>query len=124
MLEHTCLIVNDDPAVRRYVHAVLGHDGLQSLEAPDAAAAIRIVEQREGRIDLIVSDIKMPGEIDGIDLAYSVRERFPAIPVVLITGFGQDEVIEGAGRDFPLVFKPFRAATFQTIARQAMATRE
>jgi DNA-binding NtrC family response regulator len=107
MSDRICLIVDDEQAIRTYLRAILQREQIQSLEADTAAQALRIVQRLNGRLDLIVCDIKMPGEMDGIDLAYSVRNSFPAVPVLLISGYGDVESVKHAAANFEFIQKPF-----------------
>jgi DNA-binding NtrC family response regulator len=102
--ERICLIVDDEAAIRTYLRAILQRAGIQSLEADSASQALGIIQKLDGRLDLIVCDIKMPGEMDGIDLAYSVRQSFPAVPVILISGYGD---VGAAATKFEFIQKPF-----------------
>ena len=80
---------------------------IQSLEAGSAAQALGIIHKLRGRLDLIVCDIKMPGEMDGIDLAYSVLHTFPAVPLILISGYSDTESVKKAAATFEFIRKPF-----------------
>jgi DNA-binding NtrC family response regulator len=107
MSDRICLIVDDEPSIRTYLRAILQRERIQSLEADNAAQALSIIHKLGGRLDLIVCDIKMPGEMDGIDLAYSVRNPFPAVPVLLISGYGDVESVKHAAANFEFIQKPF-----------------
>ena len=106
-LERVCLAVDDEPAVRTYIKSILDSEQFRTLEAEGAADALRIVHRLGGAVDLIVSDIKMPGDMDGIDLAHSVRLAFPSIPIILMSG--QAEVrTDSRPLAFDFLQKPFR----------------
>ena len=107
MSDRICLIVDDEPSIRTYLRAILQRERIQSLEADNAAQALSIIHKLGGRLDLIVCDIKMPGEMDGIDLAYSVRNSFPAVPFLLISGYGDVESVKHAAANFEFIQKPF-----------------
>jgi len=76
MGHRVCLIVDDEPVIRKYLRLVLQRIDLQSLEAKDAVEALRILRERGDQINLVITDIKMPGDMDGIDLAYSMQNSF------------------------------------------------
>jgi len=120
MADHVCLIVDDEPSIRMFIRATLNGEGFQSLEAGSAAEALRIVQKLGGRLDLIVSDIKMPGDMDGVDLAYSIRHSYPAVPVVLISGYGDEEAVKHADADFAFIQKPFVPETILSACRRAI----
>ncbi len=77
MGERICVVVDDDRAIRTYLGAVLQSGGIQSFLAGNAVEALRILREHGSQIDLLITDIQMPGNMDGIDLAYSVKTRFP-----------------------------------------------
>ena len=80
MSDRICLIVDDEPSIRAFLRAILQREGIQCLEADSADHGLRVVHKLGGRVDLIVSDMKMTGEMDGLDLAHAVRNAFPAVP--------------------------------------------
>jgi CheY-like chemotaxis protein len=86
------LLVEDDPLLRLGASAVLSDAGYEVLEAADAEEAIAMLEH-EPNIRVMISDIQMPGSIDGVKLAHAVRRRWPPIEVLLTSG----RHIPGAG---------------------------
>jgi DNA-binding NtrC family response regulator len=64
----------------------------------------------------------MPGDMDGADLAYSVRHSFPNLPVILISGYSEEESAKSAwNRTFPFIQKPFVPDTILSAVRRALA---
>lgn len=104
MPDSICLIVDDEPAIRSFLRAVLERRQLQCVEAEDATHALRIIQKLGGRLDLVLSDIKMPGDMSGVDLAHSVRNTFPAISIILISGYCENAKDAGG---FEFIPKPF-----------------
>jgi signal transduction histidine kinase len=102
--EAVILLVDDNEAVRSTAAAYLREVGLAVLEAGDAAAALRMLER--GETDAVVSDIAMPGELDGIGLAEAIRADWPHLPVLLVSGFSE-RVAEAHARGFPVINKPY-----------------
>lgn len=97
------LVVEDDPIVAMTVASALEDAGFDVRQAITADEALPIV--KAGRIDLVFSDIVMPGRMNGIDLATEIRCLAPDLPVVLATGYSENVVrIEGV-RVIP---KPYR----------------
>src|SRR5204863_1699574 len=86
-VERTCLIVDDEPCIRQYFQVILGRARFQVLEAGSAPEAFKIVQALNGALDIIVTDVVMPGDMDGVDLANAVRSAFPQIPIILISGY-------------------------------------
>ena len=84
------LIVDDEKSILKVVGDFLKDCEHKVVCAEDGAGALHILEERE-EIDLIISDIRMP-KLDGIRLLQAVRVRFPGIPVILMTGHGDESV--------------------------------
>ena len=119
MPKRTCLIVDDYQAIRGYLAVILEQRELQSLEAKNATEALRIVQKLGGGLDLVVIDINLPGDMNGVDLAHSIRYAFPAIPVVLISGYAHEWNLEAVG--FPFIPKPFAPKTILDAVDRAMS---
>jgi two-component system cell cycle sensor histidine kinase/response regulator CckA len=110
------LVVDDEPAVRRFVSALLRQEHFQILEAEDGSQALQIVQELDGEVDLIVSDIQMPNG-DGLSLAQAVKDSYPDVPVILISGQVNPDA------SFEFVQKPFLPATLVKAVRKLCATR-
>jgi DNA-binding NtrC family response regulator len=109
----TVLIVEDDEAVRRAAVHQLKELGYKVLEAQDARAA-RDILQRE-RVDLLFSDVTMPGGISGPDLAREATSNDPQLKVLLTSGFTEWSMRQReAAEKFSLLSKPYRR---QELAR-------
>lgn len=100
------LLVEDDADVRRVVRRNLLDLGYAVLEAAHAQEALDILAQMSD-IRLLLSDIVMPGEVDGVMLARHARQRHPDMQVLLMSGYAPD--VE-ALTDLPVLSKPFTAA--------------
>ena len=124
MVDRVCLIVDDEPAIRRYVRAILARDYVEVLEATSVAEALKIVEKLGSHLDLVVSDIKMPGDMNGVDLACSIHNSFPALPVILISGYADAELARRIPASFAFIKKPFVPETILDAARRAFAVRD
>jgi len=101
------LVVEDDSAVRRMTGVRLTALGYTVLEVENAADALDLVRDG-GDIDLVFSDMMMPGQMTGLDLARALRAERPDIPVLLTTGYAGEmtdaEIVDG----YPLIRKPYR----------------
>ena len=84
------LVVEDDALVRFMAVRVLSEAGYGVLEAENGRAALELIRGHAGRLDLVVTDVGMP-ELDGYQLAASLREERPDLPVVFMSGYGQRE---------------------------------
>lgn len=103
----TVLIVEDDPAVRVLVSAVLGELGYTFVEAADANGAIPILQSGQ-RIDLLISDVGLPG-MNGRQLAEIGRQIRPDLRVLFITGYAEHAAVRGGFLDpgMQMITKPF-----------------
>ena len=104
----TVVVVDDEPTIRMLVTEVLDEMGHTVLEAGDAAAAMRLFATG-AHVDLLVTDVGLPGQMNGRQLADAVLEQRPGMKVLFITGYAENAVI-GNGPLAPnmaLVTKPF-----------------
>ncbi|WP_146604416.1 PAS domain-containing protein [Rhodoplanes roseus] len=103
----TVLVVEDDPGVRLTVVEVLRELGYEALEAIDARTALPILHS-DCRIDLLVSDVGLPG-LDGRQIAELARQRRPGLKVLFITGYAENATVrrDFLGPDMELITKPF-----------------
>jgi len=101
-LGNLCLIVDDEPAILRLVSVVLQDMGCETLSAPNAEAAMELLQTAHP--DVIITDVRLPG-IDGIELTRKIRsdETLSATPVLLMSAYGEPRGHEGD--DF--LAKPF-----------------
>src|SRR5512141_894469 len=105
--ETSLLVVDDDEHVRRALRRVLRRAKCRVVDAPDAAAALAILEGEP--IQVVVSDFRMPG-ISGIELLRRVKDRWPRVQRVLLTGQADSTAIEEAVNQseiFRFIWKPW-----------------
>ena len=100
----TVLLVEDNPDVATASAGLLEQLGYAVRWVPDAEAALKEVD-RDG-IDLVFSDIVMPGKMDGLGLARAIKQKRPGLPILLATGYS--EAARNARPDFPILRKPFQ----------------
>jgi PAS domain S-box-containing protein len=98
----TVLLVEDNPAVADASAGLLEQLGYTVRWVPNAETALREIEADD--VDLVFSDIVMPGKMDGLKLALAIRERNPTLPVLLTTGYSDTH----ARVDFPILRKPYQ----------------
>ncbi|HEY5088755.1 MAG TPA: response regulator, partial [Polyangia bacterium] len=100
------LVVDDDPAVGRVLEALLGQAGVACQHVLDAKRAMEVLRERP--VDVVVTDLRMP-VMSGVELLDEIVERWPEIPVILMTAHGTVEVaveaMKKGAADF--VLKPF-----------------
>lgn len=107
----TVFVVDDNTLVRQIVCTVLENNGLQVVHADGPISALKLVEQFKAAPDLMICDICMP-VMSGPELYRLVEQRFPAQPVLFITGY-PGEYLERSGTvvtEERLLRKPFRSA--------------
>ena len=83
--KHVVLVVEDSPMIRMGAVDLVLSAGYEAIEACDADEAIRILESRED-IDLVFTDVQMPGTMDGIKLSHYIRNRWPPIKLIVASG--------------------------------------
>lgn len=86
------LFVEDDALVREAVMHALDESGFEVMVAEDGEAALRLLEAMPRRPDVVFSDVVMPGQVSGVDLAGILRQRYPNLPVVLATGYTEQQI--------------------------------
>lgn len=112
---YTVLVVEDELMVRMPIAEYLRDCGYTVLEAGDAAEAIAALDTA-GSINLVFSDVRMPGAMDGFGLASWLRARYPDLPVLLTSGYNSVRNLSAeAVRDVKLIEKPYSQA--QVAAR-------
>lgn len=98
------LIVDDDPLIAVMMSQAFEDEGFAPVVAANANKALEVLECLGKRIRLVVTDIMMPGSMNGLDLGHLVAERFPHIPVITMTGYATEGSGDAVG---PLLHKPF-----------------
>ena len=115
----TILLVEDEPAVRTLVALTLSRAGYNVLEARDGANALVVFDEHAGRIDLLVTDLRMP-EMDGTELVGHLRNRSPGLKVLCVSGF------PGNGTDLTItehyLAKPFSKFDLLDKVRHVLET--
>ncbi|BCW87781.1 Sensor histidine kinase RcsC [Alphaproteobacteria bacterium SO-S41] len=104
----TVLVVDDEPTIRMLVMEVLEDLGYAAIEASDGASGMKILES-DARIDLLVSDVGLPGGMNGRQMADAARLRRPDLKILFITGYAENAVV-GNGhleRGMHVMTKPF-----------------
>ena len=108
------LVVEDEPLVRDYVSDLLGQSGFEVVEASTGEEALLVLA--EGGVCAVVSDVSMPGTVNGFELARRVREESPRTGVVLVSGVIEPDVHLPGGVRF--LTKPVKAATLLRLLRE------
>lgn len=110
------LVVDDDRFVRTLVVRILDEQGYLTIPVADAWQAMDALQQQE--IDLIILDLRMPGPVDGEQLLFTLRDQGNDVPVIVVSGWVDEEVTKQAPDCVHAVLtKPIRVDDFaQTVA--------
>ncbi|MFY9771780.1 MAG: MASE1 domain-containing protein [Xanthobacteraceae bacterium] len=106
------LIVDDSAEVGEVTSSLFEHLGYDTAYCDSAEAALRLLADGT-KIDLVFSDIVMPGTIDGVGLAGEVQARYPHLPVILTTGYS--DAAQAAPPSLPILRKPFDADALRSF---------
>jgi signal transduction histidine kinase len=112
----TVLVVEDDAEVAEAACDLIGALGYRTLCASNAEAALKILDSEE-HIDLVFSDVVLPGGISGVDLGREARRRHPRSRVLLTSGYAPDRPGGLEPGEFPLLPKPYRRAELASRLR-------
>jgi PAS domain S-box-containing protein len=113
------LLVEDDVSVGEMVEAMLSDLGHEVLRAEAAAPALTILEA-PGRIDLMLTDLIMPGGMNGVELAHAAVALRPGLPVVLTSGYTGETLGAAAQAPWPLLAKPYPAEALAAVIEAVM----
>ncbi len=110
------LLVEDDVLVRFATAELLREEGYVVLEAVDASEALELLGSGHP-LDLVLSDVRMPGEMDGVALTYAIKDLRPNLPVVLVSSHLPPDVRHGGDGFLP---KPYQPAQLFEIVEDMM----
>ena len=120
----TILVLEDDQNVRSSIVAALEGRGYRLLEAADISTAMFLLEEEGGNVDLLLSDVALPGGGAGPQLAARAREQFPKLKLVFMSGYAA-ELYSGEkvpGFEEALLSKPFELTDLFKAVHDALAT--
>jgi PAS domain S-box-containing protein len=115
------LVIDDEPTVRMLVGEVLAEGGYTAIEASDGPSGLRILDS-DTRIDLLITDVGLPGGLNGRQVADAARMLRPELKVMFITGYAENSAIrEGQlERDMSIMTKPFHLDTLAMKIREIL----
>ena len=122
----TIVVMDDEESLRRLMRRTLVPEGHVVLEAEDGERGLRLVEQHPIGLNLVLTDIQMPG-IDGIEVAEVLAAFRPLLPVICMSGEADEALVEKRlGQDRrPFLVKPFTAeALLRTVAEAVIRSQE
>jgi CheY-like chemotaxis protein len=117
----TVLVVDDEEDLLEIAVSYLTEMGLNYFQASDGASALEILKQH-GEIDLLFTDIVMPGGMNGVELVQYARVLRPDLKIVFSSGFPAEALAERSMSlvDGPLLHKPYQRAEFNAIVHHVM----
>jgi two-component system cell cycle sensor histidine kinase/response regulator CckA len=114
------LVVDDEELTRQTITRMLEAGGFTVVTATNGAEALEYLSKRGADVDIVLSDVTMP-EMNGIDLSYHIRDRYPRMPVAIVSGDVSDLEKSIIGRaDVPFIKKPFHAESLYSAVREAI----
>jgi len=121
----TVLVVDDEPALRMIIVEVMRGLGYATLEAGDGAGALRILQSPRQRIDLLVSDVGLPGGMNGRQVADAARTARPGLKVLFITGYAENAVLSHGHLDpgMHVMTKPFEMDVLARRVKELIESR-
>ena len=117
MSGHLVLVVDDDPRIRGYIRKVLQRTGGHILEAGDGLEGLEVFRAWGDRIDLVITDIRMP-RMTGTELASSLRFVRPRLPLIFVSGDSVPANMSDPDDGFYFIEKPFSPAALLDAAAQ------
>jgi PAS domain S-box-containing protein len=111
------LLVEDNEQVQSITMTMLDQLGYRVMTAASAAEALKVLEA-DNHVALVLSDIVMPGALDGLALARRIKERLPTIPVLLTTGYAK--AATDLFTEFPVLRKPYQISALAVAVRKAI----
>jgi two-component system cell cycle sensor histidine kinase/response regulator CckA len=121
--KETVLIVEDEEAVRRLMCTALEQHGYRVMIAADGAEALKLISSHSGPLDLLVTDLLMPG-MNGTELARKVRDRLPGLDVLCISGYAEELRQSGEIDESAFLQKPFTPQALLRKVRDMLDRRD
>lgn len=120
--DETVLVCEDDDKVRAYTVDVLKELGYRVMEADNGAAALQTLETASEPIDLLFTDVILPGGMTGADIAQQARAQQPGLRILFATGYARNAIIHHGRLDpgVELLTKPFTYAELATKVREML----
>ena len=118
----TILVVDDELSMREFLTILLEKEGFSTCSAADAKTAVKLVQDE--KIDLVISDIRMP-DMNGLELLERVKEINSALPFLMITAYAspEDAVTAMKGGAYDYITKPFKVEEIKSVIHSALSAR-
>jgi DNA-binding NtrC family response regulator len=112
------LVVEDDPLVRFAAVETLVDAGFETIEAGDAAQARQVLRSEDQAVDVLLTDVRMPGRMNGFELSLVAKRKWPELRVILTSGYCDREDVPS---DTNFLHKPYSAYDLVKRVKQAAA---
>jgi len=120
-MKERVLIVEDDQDMREMLGEILGDAGYETISHSDAREALKLIKDKREMLDLVITDVRMPG-VKGDEILFAVRDSRAEAPVIVITAFGSVEhaveMVKAGAHQY--ITKPFQAGELLTAVEQAL----
>jgi CheY-like chemotaxis protein len=117
------MVVDDEPQVRALMHRAFEKGGFHVISAASAEEALPASDRHEGKIDLLVTDIFLPG-MGGLELAETLSARRPGLPVLYVSGYAESQIEHATliAEGSAFLPKPFTATELASRAAELLST--
>jgi two-component system cell cycle sensor histidine kinase/response regulator CckA len=121
--DETILVVEDEISLRSLIARVLGSLGYRVLIAGTGAQALQVATEADSRLDLLLTDVVLPGGMQGTDLARDLLTSMPNLPVLYMSGYARDAIVHGGRLDEGVNFleKPFTPDALAKMVRAVLS---
>ena len=117
------LVVDDEPGIRQIIARILVDEGYFVHQAGDGLEALELINAGDVAMDVVVSDIVMP-RLNGVELVQELSRSHPGLPIILISGFGTEELTRrGIAAPCAVLPKPFPPERLIAEVRRCIAER-
>ncbi len=118
----TVLVVEDEPAVREIAVAILADLGYRVLEAADGEQALQVFGAHAAEVDLLLTDVVLPGQVRGRELAERIQAIRPAVRVLFMSGYTENSIVHHGRLDdgVQLISKPFKREQLARKVQEAL----
>ena len=121
----TILVVEDDPTIREMATMYLERDGYHVMEAHDGAQAVLLWEKHEGKIDLILTDVMIPGGLNGHQLVERLQADRPDLKAIFVSGYSSGRLGRGTFDETTnFLQKPYRLKNLSEMVHNCLGRSE
>jgi CheY-like chemotaxis protein len=122
--KETVLVVEDEPVLREMVCEILRGYEYQVLEAGSGVEALRVWDEHDGQVDLLLTDMVMPEGMTGGELADQLRKRKPGLKIIYSSGYSPEAMEKDTGEgDTVLLPKPYHPPQLARVVRKCLDSR-